>query len=134
MSSLYFPASRLFKINFGTGIFRSRHRCSTGECVRKNCTKFTGRHLRQRFFFTEVAGLSPAALLKKRLQHRCFPAGLTKILRVPYLQNTSGQLLLHIAPENMDLKKGTLVLDILSAKGTRVSINGRKRVHSFYLK
>ena len=39
---------------------------------------------------------SPATLLKKRLWHRCFPVNSAKFLRAPFLQNTSGQLLLFI--------------------------------------
>ena len=35
-----------------------------------------------------------AALLKKRLWHRCFPVNFVKFLRTPFLQNTSGRLLL----------------------------------------
>ena len=34
--------------------------------VLKNFTKFTGKHLCQSLFFNKVAGLRPAALLKKR--------------------------------------------------------------------
>ena len=34
----------------------------------------------------------PAALLKKRLWHRCFPVNFAKFLRTPFLQNTSGKL------------------------------------------
>ena len=33
--------------------------------------------------------------IKKRLWHRCFPVNFAKILRAPFLQNTSGRLLLH---------------------------------------
>ena len=33
-------------------------------------------------------------LLKKRLWHRCFPVNFTKFLRTPFLQNTSGRLIL----------------------------------------
>ena len=36
----------------------------------------------------------PATLLKKRLWHRCFPMNFAKFLRTPFLQNTSGRLLL----------------------------------------
>ena len=36
----------------------------------------------------------PATLLKKRLWHRCFPVNFAKFLRTPFLQNTSGRLLL----------------------------------------
>ena len=41
-------------------------------------------------------GLRPATLLKKRLCHRCFPVNFAKFLRTPFLQNTSGRLLLYI--------------------------------------
>ena len=39
--------------------------------VRRNFAKFKGKHLCQSFFLNKVAG--PAALLRKRLWHRCFP-------------------------------------------------------------
>ena len=39
--------------------------------------------------------LRPATLLKNRLWHRCFPVNFKKFLRTPFLQNTSGRLLLH---------------------------------------
>ena len=38
----------------------------------------------------------PATLLKKRLWRRCFPVNFVKFLRTPFLQNTSGRLLLHV--------------------------------------
>ena len=59
------------------------------------CKKvFTGKHMCQSFFFNNVAGLRPATLLKKRLQHRYFPVNLAKFLRTRSPQNTSEQLLL----------------------------------------
>ena len=74
---------------------RSSHqRCSMKKGVLKNFTKFTGKHLCQSLFFNKVAGLRPAALLKKRLWHRCFPVNFVKFLRTPFLQNTSGGLLM----------------------------------------
>ena len=42
----------------------------------------------------QTSGLRPATLLKKRLWHRRFPVNFAKFLRVNFLQNTSGQLLL----------------------------------------
>ena len=57
-------------------------------------TKFIGKHLCQRLFFNKVAGPRPATLLKKSLWHRCFPINFAKFLRTPFLQNTSGRLLL----------------------------------------
>ena len=40
--------------------------------------------------------LSPATLFKNRLWHGCFPVIFAKFLRTPFLQNTSGRLLLNI--------------------------------------
>ena len=61
----------------------------------KNFAKFRGKHLSQSLFFNKVAGLRPATLLKKRLWHRCFLVNFAKFLRTPFLQNTSGCLLVH---------------------------------------
>ena len=52
------------------------------------CTLYQG------LFFTKVAGLKSAILLKKRLRRGCFPANFTKFLKIPFLQNTSGRLFL----------------------------------------
>ena len=76
-------------------IYRSSHRrCSVRKGVFSNFAKSTGRQLCQSLFFNKVTGLSPATLLKNRLRHRCFPVNFTKFLRIPFLQNTSGRLLL----------------------------------------
>ena len=42
-----------------------------------------------------LMGLRPATLLKKRLWHRCFPMNFVEFLITPFLQNTSGRLLLY---------------------------------------
>ena len=52
--------------------------------------KFTGKHLCRSLFFNKVAGLRPASLLKKRLQHRCFPVKFAKFLKTPFLQSIPG--------------------------------------------
>ena len=44
-------------------------------------------------FWIKLQG--PATLLKRRLWHKCFPVSFTKSLRTPFLQNTSGWLLLQ---------------------------------------
>ena len=73
---------------------RSSHqRCSIKKGVLRNFTKFRGKHVCQSFFFNEVAGLSSATVLKKRLWRRCFPVNFAK-----FLQNTSGRLLLQFSP------------------------------------
>ena len=41
-----------------------------------------------------------ATLLKKRLWHRCFPVNFAKFLRKPFLQDTSGRLLLFFGQSN----------------------------------
>ena len=89
---------------------RSSHRrCSVKKDVLRNFAKFTGKHQYQSLFFykvaglhlcqglsfNKVAGLRPATLLKKRLWHRCFPVNFAKFLRISFLQNTSGRLLLE---------------------------------------
>ena len=38
--------------------------------------------------------MRPATLLKKRLWHECFPVNFAKFLRKPFLQNTTGWLIL----------------------------------------
>ena len=61
--------------------------------VLENFAKFLGKHLCQSLFFNKVAGLRPATLLKKRLWLRCFPVNFAKFSKQPFLQNTSGLLL-----------------------------------------
>ena len=69
---------------------RSRREVFYQKGVLKNFTKFTGKHLCWSLFFNKVAGLGCEALLKKRLQHRCFPENFVKFLRTLSLKNTSG--------------------------------------------
>ena len=65
-----------------TEIDESSHRtCSIETVVLKISARFTRKHLYQSLFFSKVAGLRPATLLKKRLSHRCFPANFAKFLR-----------------------------------------------------
>ena len=49
------------------------------------------------FFLHSTCDYSQASVckfIKKRLWHRCFPVKFAKFLRIPFLQNTSGWLLL----------------------------------------
>ena len=74
---------------------RNSHcRCFIKKGVLRNFVKFPGKYLYQSLFFNKVAGIRPATLLKKRLWHRCFLVIFTKFLRISFLQNTSGRLLL----------------------------------------
>ena len=63
--------------------------------VLRNFTKFTGKHLSQCLFFNKVAALRSATLLTNRLWHRCFSVNFAKFLKTPFLENTSGRLLLY---------------------------------------
>ena len=44
---------------------------------------------------SNVTGLQAYNLIKKRLQHRCFPMSFAKFLRTPTLENICARLLLH---------------------------------------
>ena len=45
---------------------------------------------------TNISGLRPATLLKKRLWHKCFPVNFAKFLRTPFLTEHFQWLLLQI--------------------------------------
>ena len=64
------------------------------KAIRRNFTKFTGKHLCHSLFFDKVADLRPTTLFKRELLHSCFPVDFAKFSRTPFLQNTSGQLIL----------------------------------------
>ena len=64
--------------------------------VLKTVAKLTGKHMCQSLFFNKVAGLRPAIIFKKRLWYRCFIVNSVKFPKTPFLQNTSGQLLLWL--------------------------------------
>ena len=67
--------------------------CKKG--VLRNFAKFTGKHLCQSLLFNNVAGLTPATFLKKRLWHRCFPVNFAKFLRAPFLTEHLRWMLLN---------------------------------------
>ena len=79
-------------LNYGS----SHRMCSVKKGVLRNFVKFSGKHLCQRLFFNKVEGLRPATLLKKSLWHRYFPVNFAKFLKIPFVQNTSGRLLLEL--------------------------------------
>ena len=76
---------------------RSSHqRCSIKKGALKNFAKFKGKHLCQSLFLSEpLSGLRLATLLKKSSWYRSFPVNFAKFSRTPFLQDTSGRLLLH---------------------------------------
>ena len=74
----------------------SHRRYPLRKGVLRNFAKFTGKYLCQGLFFNKVAGSGLQLYLKKRPWHRCFPVSYAKFLRAPFLQNTSGRLLLWV--------------------------------------
>ena len=87
--------------------------------VLRNLTKFTGKHLCQSFF-----------LLKKRLWHRCFPVSLVKCLRMPFLQNISGRLLLFFIGTKLTCSE----LRYVSTKGRAQVLGNQVCLFVFLLK
>ena len=87
-------------------VFRgSRRCCSIKKVFLKVLQNSQETPVSKSFFFNKAAGLSPATLLKKRLQHKCFSVNFAKFLRTPLLQNTSRRLLNYIL---LDEEKHTL--------------------------
>ena len=72
--------------------------------VLRNFTKFTGKHLCQ--------SLRPATLLNTRLWHRCFTVNFAKFLSTPFLQKTSGRLLLNLSLKCWFWEAAALILII----------------------
>ena len=64
--------------------------------VLKYFTKLTGKHLCQSLFFSKVADLRLATLLKKRLRHRRFPVDFAKILKTTFFTEHFQWFLLKI--------------------------------------
>ena len=74
----------------------SRPEVFSKKGVLRNFAKFTEKHLCQSLFFNKVADLRSAALLKKRLWHRCFPVNFEKFLRTPFIIEHLRWLLLSL--------------------------------------
>ena len=96
---------------------RSTHRrCSVKKDCLRNFAKLTGKRLCQSLFFNKVAGLRPSTLLEKRLWHKCFSVNFANFLRTPFLQNTSGRILMKNSSQIF--KTLTLSKSFVSKKGT----------------
>ena len=81
---------------FKNSIFRSSHQtCSMKKAVLKNFAIFTGKYLSWNIFLIILRALA-WNLIKKRLQHRCFPGNIAKFLRTHILNNICKQLLLKL--------------------------------------
>ena len=71
-------------------VSRSNHqRCSLRKAVLERFTAFTGKQLYWSLFLIKFN------FIKKRLQHRCFPVNIAKILKTPILKSICERLLLR---------------------------------------
>ena len=52
--------------------------------------------------FNDVKGLNPAILLKKRLQHKCFPVNFSEFFKTLFGQNTSDVYFWKVLEAEMD--------------------------------
>ena len=111
--------------------------------VPRNSAQFKGKHLCKSLFFNKVAGLRPASLLKKRPWHRCFPVNFAKFLRTPFLQNTSGRLLLAYLWEQKKNRFSQVGLaDVIDVSDFNVKLESLKpvwdsialRFHSWFVR
>ena len=55
--------------------------------------------------FNKVATLKDCYIIKKRLQHRCFPVNIAKFLRKSILKNSFKRVLLYILSLNQRSEK-----------------------------
>ena len=85
--------------NNGLMIKCSRPEVFCKKGVLKNLAKFTAKHLCWSLFF----------ILKKRLQHRCFPVNFAKFLRTLFTEHLRWQLL-HIDKLNKKCQFHVLIL------------------------
>ena len=93
-----YPLKR--SVNFSDKIPNIGQKQSPGGVLCIRCSqrfrKIYRKNLCQSLHFNKVAGLRSATLLKKRLQHRCFPVNFSKFLRTPFLTEHLRWLLLDL--------------------------------------
>ena len=94
----------------------------------RNFAKFTGKQQCLSLLSNKVAGLRLATLLKKRLRHMFFPMNFMKFLRIPFLQNTPGRLLLSVLLEGIITNFSMFILFSLNFYNTVGRENSNKKV------
>ena len=75
----------------------SPYRSSRPEVFLKILQKLQENTCLRVSFLNKVAGLRPTTLLKKRLQHWCFPVNFVKFLRTPFFTENLQWLLTTLA-------------------------------------
>ena len=74
--------------------------------------------------FPVCPGLQVCNLIKKRLQHRCFPVNIAKILRKLFLQNISGGYFCLNNSRKWKIKLNNYSQTIIQRYGERKTFNG----------
>ena len=67
-------------------------KCSTRKLFLK-----ISQYSQENTFLIKMQAFRPSALLKKKLEHRCFFANIEKLLRTPILKNICERLLLRVS-------------------------------------
>ena len=88
--------------------------CKKG--VLRNFAKLTGKHLCQ------SVSHRPAALLKKRLWHRCFPVNFAQFSRTPTLVTASPKIKKHFRSRHYRCSVKKLLKFFQSSRKTRVPV------------
>ena len=92
LKKVHYVSVDMYFVDYGTNPFQPSFQKHPKEvfckiCVLKNFIKLTGKGLCWSFFLNKVAGLKPASLFKKGLQHRCFSVNLVKLLRTLFTEH-----------------------------------------------
>ena len=118
-AAYYFTSREIWYLPPENTMNRNSHqRCSVRKGILRNLANFTGKQQCQSLFFNKFASLRPATSLKKRLWHRFFPVNFSRILRTPFLQNTSGRRLLNEA-RRVKLSQTKKFIDIIPGQKMR---------------
>ena len=88
------------------GLFRSSHRRYPVEKMLLKISQIYRKTPVLESLFTNVAGLRPATLLKKILQHWCVPMKFVKFLGAHILKNICERLLLFVSLRNTIANSG----------------------------
>ena len=86
--------------------------------VTKIFAKFTEKHC-VGVIFDKAAGLNACRLIKKTLQHRCFPMNIARFVRTPFVTQQLQWLLLNIDDDRYDSDK-----DINDYNGSKKLVRG----------
>ena len=111
----------------------SQRRCSVRKGVLRNFAKFAGKHLYQSLFLLK---LQTCNFIKKEALAQVFSKTFAKFLRSPFLQNTSGKLLLnvgsHLADSLIPLTQNHSTVEDLLETVNIIYITSRELLHHGY--